>query len=234
MIPSSRWFPTNLPERAMWYENFATQFAAVGVSLGFTANDIGSVTNDNDVFQFLVQADVQIEAYKKAVMQYRKIITEGDIGDANPQFPANPAFTLPAIVFTGMFERLNKLRSKIMAADNYTDEIGALLGILPKAPDSLVEAEVKPQIETFAAQSGYQFSVVVSGRGNSDMWDVLILKKGAASWQSAKTAVGKSVDVVVTPTTAGEAEQIQVRVQLKKNNQNYGQPSDMVYVTVNP
>jgi hypothetical protein len=39
---------------------------------------------------------------------------------------------------------------------------------------------------------------------------------------------------VVTPTTPGESEQIQVRVQLKKNNQNYGQPSDMVYVTVNP
>jgi hypothetical protein len=108
------------------------------------------------------------------------------------------------------------------------------LGILPTQGDSLVEAEVKPQIETFAAQSGYQFSVVVSGRGNSDMWDVLILKKGAASWQSVKTAVGKSVDVQITPTTPGEAEQIQVRVQLKKNNQNYGQPSDMVYVTVNP
>jgi len=66
------------------------------------------------------------------------------------------------------------------------------------------------------------------------MWDVLILKKGASGWQSVKTAVGKSVDVQITPNTPGEAEQIQVRVQLKKNNQNYGQPSDMVYVTVNP
>ena len=234
MIPSNRWFPLSLAERALWYENFATQFAAVGTGLGFTANDISSVTNDNDVFQFLANAAVQIEAYKTAVVQYRKIITEGDIGEPNPQFPANPAFTLPASVATGMFERLNKLRTKIMAADNYTNETGALLGILPTQGDSLVEAEVKPQIETFAAQSGYQFSVVVSGRGNSDMWDVLILKKGAASWQSAKTAVGKSVDVVVTPTTPGEAEQIQVRVQLKKNNQNYGQPSDIVYVTVNP
>lgn len=29
-------------------------------------------------------------------------------------------------------------------------------------------------------------------------------------------------------------EQMQVRVQLRKNNQNYGQPLDIVYVTVNP
>jgi len=50
MIPSSRWFPTNLADRALWYENFATQFAAVAVSLGFTANDAASVNNDNDVF----------------------------------------------------------------------------------------------------------------------------------------------------------------------------------------
>ena len=234
MIPSHKWFPRILAERAAWYENFANQFADVAVSLDFTANDVNSVNNDNDVFQFLADATVEIDAYKKAIGQYRTIITEGDIGDPNPQFPANPALTLPASVDTGIFERLIKLVERIRAAPNYTDQIGALLGILPTASGSIVEGEVKPTIQTFAAQTGYQFSVVVTGRGESDMWDVLILKKGAGSWQSVKTAVGKSVDVVITPTTAGEAEQIQVRVQLKKNNQNYGQPSDMVYVTVNP
>jgi len=160
MIPSQTWFPTNLAARAAWYENFATQFALIAVSLGFTTNDINSIANDNAVFQFLANAAVQLEAYITAIGKYRKIITEGDIGEPNPQFPANPSFTLPAIVYTGMFERLNKLRTRIMAAENYTDETGALLGILPKAPDSLVESEAKPQIETFAAQSGYHFSVV--------------------------------------------------------------------------
>jgi len=108
------------------------------------------------------------------------------------------------------------------------------LGILPSQADSIAPSEVKPSIETFAAQTGYQFSFVVSNRGESDMWEVLILRKGTSSWQSVKTAVGKSVDVTLTPTAPGEAEQVQIRVQLRKNNQNYGQPSDMIYVTVNP
>ena len=49
-----------------------------------------------------------------------------------------------------------------------------------------------------------------------------------------KTASGKSIDVTIEPTAQGKPEQIQVRVQLKKNNADYGQPSDAVYVTVNP
>lgn len=234
MIPSQTWFPTNLPARAAWYENFANQFAVVGAGLGFTANEINSLNNDNDVLQFLLGAAVEIEAYKKSVKEYREIITEGEIGEPNPQFPANPALALPASIDAGMFERLVKLVERIRAAPNYTDQTGALLGILPTQSEQIAPSEVKPQIETFAAQTGYQFSVVVAGRGESDMWEVLILKKGSASWQSVKTAVGKSVDVTITPTTPGESEQIQVRVQLRKNNQNYGQPSDMAYVTVNP
>lgn len=234
MIPSYRWFPRNLPARALWYANFANQFADVGASLGFTANEINSVNNDNSVFQFLANAAVEIEAYKRSVGEYREIITEENIGEPNPQFPANPALALPASIDTGMFERLVNLVERIRVAPNYTDQIGALLGILPTQPEQIAPSEVKPTIQTFAAETGYHFSVVVEGRKEADMWEVLILKKGAAGWQTVKTANGKSVDVTITPTTPGESEQIQVRVQLRKNNQNYGQPSAMVYVTVNP
>ena len=63
--------------------------------------------------------------------QYRKIITEGDIGDPTPEFPANPAFALPVVQPTGIFERLNNLVERIRVAPNYTAETGALLGIIP-------------------------------------------------------------------------------------------------------
>lgn len=233
MIPSDRWFPTNLSARADWYENFAVQFAALAVSLGFTANDASSIQNDNDVLQFLADVRTQVSAYEKAVGQYRRIITEGKIGEPKPAFPDNPAFALPASIDTGMFERLNKLVERIRVAPGYTEETGALLGILPKQTDSISPADAKPSIQAFAAQSGYMFSTVVTDRGEADMWEVMILKKGGA-WQTVKTASGKSVDVTIQPTAAGEAEQIQARVQLRKNNQNYGQPSDMIYVTLNP
>jgi len=109
MIPSNRWFPTTLAARGAWYANFATQFERIAVSLGFTAADITEVNNDNDVMQFVGQADTEVEAYEKAVRAYRKTVTEGDVGDATPDFPANPAFALPVVVPTGIFERLDKL-----------------------------------------------------------------------------------------------------------------------------
>ncbi len=36
------------------------------------------------------------------------------------------------------------------------------------------------------------------------------------------------------PLNPGDAEQIQVRVQLRKNNANYGQLSDIVYIALSP
>lgn len=234
MIPSNRWFPTSLPARAAWFLNFYTQFALVAISLGFKQTDIDAVESDNSVMQFLADIFNQLKAYEAAVGQYRKIITENDIGDATPAFPANPNFALPVVVPTGIFERLDKLRTKIMAADDYTDEIGALLGILPSAPDSISPEDVKPVIEVSGAQTGYLFTIIVKDRADADQWDVLILRKGASQWTSVGRFTGRSADITVTPTTPGDAEQIQVRVQLRKSNANYGQLSDIQYVTINP
>lgn len=232
MIPSQTWFPTNLPARAAWFDNFNTQFAIVAASLGL-ASEVSEVSKDNDVMQFIASSDVQVDAFDDAMRQYRRIVTTGDVGDPEPSIPASPVFTAPDGVPTGIFQRLSERRDRIMSAANYTDETGALLGILPKAPESISPGDVKPTISVSGAQTGYLFAVTVTGRADSDSWEVWILKKGG-TWTNVKTAVGKSVDVTVTPTTPGDAEQIQVRVQLRKNNQNYGQASDIQYVTVNP
>ena len=67
MIPSKRWFPSGWQERAAWYQNFSTQFSAVGVSLGFTAAEITAVEDDNLVIQFLADTMVEINAFDDAV-----------------------------------------------------------------------------------------------------------------------------------------------------------------------
>lgn len=235
MTPSPNWFPTSLQDRAAWYLNFNTQAQATGATLGLTAGDLTQIDNDNDVMQFLAATKTQLDAYEAAVTTYRRIITTGDVGDVTPPFPANPAFALPVVIPTGMFERLSEVyRQRIMASAAYTDEQGVLYGIVgikevPKAPSS-----IKPTLEVFAAQTGYMFSAVVSNREDSDMWDISVKMSSSANWTLAKTATGKATDVVVTPTTPGQPIQLQARVQLKKNNQNYGQLSDTVYVTVNP
>ncbi len=88
-------------------------------------------------------------------------------------------------------------------------------------------------IQVFGAANNHHFSIVVAGRGEAVMWDVYILRKGG-EWTKVDSCQGKSADVSVSLTTPGEAEQIQVRVQLRKNNTDYGQVSEPAYVTLNP
>lgn len=233
MLLSSTWFPTNLPARAVWFANFNTNFAAVAASLGLTSF-VAQVGKDNAVMQFAADSFAQLKAYESAMGQYRRIITEGDIGDPEPAIPANPAFAFPDSVPTGIFERVGKLRDKIMSADAYTDEIGALLGILSSAPASIAPGDVKPSIEASGAQTGYLFSIVVKDRAEADMWDVFIQRKGESGWTSVGRFTGRSTDVTITPATPGDSEQFNVRVQLRKGNTNYGQVSDIVQVTINP
>ena len=79
----------------MWYENFAKQFADLASGLGFAAGDVTAIDNDNDVMQFIGGATVEMKAVDDGLRQYRIGITEGNIGDPTPGFPAMPVLTLP-------------------------------------------------------------------------------------------------------------------------------------------
>ena len=130
----------------------------------------------------------------------------------------------------GLAQKRNK---RFKAADGYTKEIGIALGIDGDAP-SISPGSVKPTLEAFAAQNGYMFSVVVANRGEADMSEAQIRRAGSEAWTSAKAFTGKSADVTITPTTPGQPEKLDVRIRLKKKNEDYGQTSDAVSVTVNP
>lgn len=233
MIPNWRWFPRTMAERAVWYENFATQFAMVATSLGFTAADVTWVNDDNDVMQFLADIPAQLDAFEGAVRQYRIIITEGDKGAPVPQFPANPAFALEKTIPTGMFERLDKLRTRIMAADNYTDEIGALLDILPSHTEQAAPETLKPVCTVTAAFSGYKYTVHATRLGKPG-YKVQMRRGNSETWTDAGQSQTADIEIHFTPTTPGQPERIQVRVILIDKNEETGQPSDAVYVTLNP
>src|SRR5262245_19811513 len=104
-IPSKGWYPTNLQERAAWHQNYAPQLSVLGAGLGVTAAEIAQAQDDATAMQFLAQTDVDFLAYGDAIRQYRLTITEGNPGEPTPAFPANPTFTLPDVVPTGIFRR---------------------------------------------------------------------------------------------------------------------------------
>jgi hypothetical protein len=236
MIPSGKWFPTNLAARAAWFLNFATQFAAVGLSLGFTAPEIAAVQDDNTCFQDLASGQVELDAYKDAVRQYRINVTEGAVGEPTPAFPAGIDVTPAELRPTGIFQRLIELVDRIRAAAAYTDEIGALLGIIPSASGSSFAGggdDLKPVIKVSASFSDFKFTANVTRLGQ-EAFKIQIQRSGSSAWTDEAFATSNPCEVVITPTTPGQPARILVRAILLNHNQPIGQPSDPAFVTVNP
>lgn len=238
MIPSKRWFPLSLQDRAAWYNNFAVQCAgAPGTALALSTGQISTVTHDNATMQFLAATQLQIDKFASGFRQFRDILTEGNIGEVTPVSPVPPDTTVPTPVSpTGIFERLDDLVKWIKANPAYTDEIGAVMGILPSPADGLPdvpESELKPTIKASDSMGGYQFQVTVSRLGKQ-AFKVQVQKKGDTDWKDIAFATSNPVICTLTPTVPGDPERVMVRGILLEKNQPVGVPSDPTYVTVNP
>lgn len=201
--------------------------------IGATDADITAVGTAAANLQYLVDYSALIEANKRTVNKIKQESFNGDPDEPVSAFPAFPAAAPPNPLVAGEKELAQKRHRRWKAADGYTKEIGIALGIDGDTP-SISPGSVKPTVEVFPAQSGYMFTVVIGNRGDSDSADVKIRRSGSETLTVAKTITGKSADVTVTATNPGQPERLQVVIQLKKKNADYGQPSDAVSVTVNP
>ena len=234
MVPSSKWFPTNLAARAAWYANFANQFITIYAAVLGLGTYTGAVDKDNIDFQSIAATRLAAKNFDRAVADFLRELTEAAIGSPLPVFPSESFAAPPQGVAAGIFQRLDELRTLIMAQPNYTQAMGTAMGIETSPVTPISPPTVKPTIIAEAAATGYHFSVIAGNRQEADQWRVMVLRKGAEGWVVAETATGKSVDVHLTPQTPGEPEVVQVRIQLRKNNEDYGQVSDTLWITINP
>ena len=233
MIPSRRWFPGTLQERAAWFDNFKTQFSTLYISLGLTLADNTVVANDNIIVQFVAEAATAVDAFAEANRQYRYLVMEGDIGSPMPLIPDYTAPGAPSEVPAGIFERLDNLVKRIRLSPTYTDEAGALLGIIPSNPSRTPEADLKPVIKASESLSQYKFTVNVTRLGMPQL-KIQVQKMGQATWNDVAFATSNPAQVTVTPTTPGQPERVLVRAILQDRQTDVGIPSDPTYVTVNP
>jgi len=233
MIPSKTYFPQSLAERLLWFANFAAQFANYAVILGFLPADVTAVNEDNDDFQSIGKTTVTCENFKKAIIDFRISLTENPIGSVLPVFPIEAFAAPPNGVPAGLFERLDRLRTRIMVSDTYTDEIGAALGIVPGDKAEAPEETLKPIIKASALSEPYKLKVDVTRLGMPG-YRVEFQRAGSSTWELGAFATSNPCEFAITPTTPGEPERILVRAILLKNNEQVGEPSDPTYVTVNP
>jgi hypothetical protein len=203
--------------------------------VGATAAEITWVPATLANLNYIASYCATLDADKKAAFDIKQSYFAGEKGSAVSDFPTIAAAVVPNPPLTGgVLFVLRDMAKRYKLGPGYTKEIGIALGIEEASKEAVNPGDVKPTIEVFGAQTGHHFSVVVAGREDSDQWEVQILRSGSTTWDTVKTATGKSADVSVTLTTPGQPEQLQVRVQLIKANQPYGQLSDAATVTVNP
>ena len=234
MIPSKSYFPLSIQERAGWYDNFNAQMQVIGSTLGFSAGELTALASDNQVMQFLATTDVTITAYDDAVRTYRKVITESNVGDKTPAFPANIVLALPVVIATGMFERLDMMVKRIRVAANYTPETGALLDIIPGAggptKDSL-NADA-PKID--ATVSPGNIVNVKFIRVASDGVLIEILIDNSATWTNAGRFPKSPAEIAIPQNADHLPRNVQIRARFLAGNNPVGDWSDVVTVQTIP
>jgi hypothetical protein len=236
--PNQSCVPGDLQGQAGWFGNWNAQMQIVGASLGFSPAELDRIKDDNTYLQFMAEAALSVEAYRGAMTDFRRGILVRRNGSTTPDYPsAFAGLVLPATsspVTAGLWDRLNHDIDRVRSYPTYTSETGSLLGTNPAQPTARDVGTLKPTASYSAAMHGYLFSTVITGREESDAWQVWIRPEGASDWRLAATATGKSVDYTYDPGETTGPVQLQVYIQLRKNNANYGQPSEIGLVTVNP
>lgn len=230
----SDWYKRTMDDLAVWWANLDLRrgdFAAKYPILTTEAFKLGAAAA---WVAYWVDARHSFDETSKQISVYFNTIVGKDASADPPLLPvvALPPGT-PAEVPPGIEKFIRDIRREVVGYTNYAKADGEALGFesTPIAPIS--PTLVKPVIQCFAAANNHHFSVVVTGRADSDMSELWIQRKGG-NWTLQGTYNGKAFDASVSLTVPGEPEQIMARVQLRQKNQNYGQPSDPVYVTLNP
>lgn len=232
MQPSSNWFPTSLQERAAWYQNFSVQFGAVGGSLGFTPAEISGIDGDNGVMQFVAEAATAVDAFADAMRQYRKVTTENPVGSPNANIPTYIPPTIPEDRPTGIFERLDELVKRIRVAPSYTDEIGALLGIIPAVTTRPAPSEMQPQLKTTSLPGSLVQVKFV--RGQMDGIAIEMKIDNAATWSDAGRFFSSPAELVIPQNAENLPRAVQVRARFVDGNSPVGQFSDIATTATQP
>lgn len=201
--------------------------------VGASGADIEAVKQDAANLQALVDYSALIEANKRTVNKIKQQLYNGDPDETISPLPVFAEFTPPFALNAGAFERAKKRNRRFKAADGYTKEIGIALGIEGESstvsPDS-----IKPTFEAYPAQNGFEVAIVIANRGKSDMWKTIGRKMNSEKWSELSSGTGKSGNVRITPSEEGQPERMELKIQLYKSNEPYGQASDPQYVTFNP
>lgn len=200
---------------------------------GADDDDIRELNNDEGNMEAIMEFCPLADEFKSTAFGIKRVLIRGNIGDSVGTMMTAPTFTPPAELVAGIEKRSRK-RDGLWKRSKTMTEAAMIALDLVDTPDNIAPGTIKATFEAHPAQMGLEAALVISNRGKSDMWKALGQKSDATKFSEMTSGTGKSGNVTLQPTTPGQPERILMMIQLYKNNEPYGQPSDPKYVTFNP
>lgn len=223
--------PNSWSAFADWMANFNGGMTTLAAKYGLTG-ELTQLDKDNDWVQYWIPAKQIARHQENQLNDFIDAIVSGEQGA--PQ-PTDPAWGLPAgpppNIAPGLKKRLRSLVRQIKANPLYTKADGELLGIV--SPE---EADISPETTTpeINLRSLANFAVEVEFRKYGfDALRVEYRHKGG-NWILAAILTSSPGIFNIVPTTAGEAEQIEVRAVFLLKNQPFGNFSPTYNAVIQP
>lgn len=223
---------------ARFLEHLQTQkqnIAAFAAEVGATPADEAAIAADAAAIAQLIALANLADDWKKTITGVKaRVLSSKPDPPAGTIQAAPPIAALTQPVEANAIGRSRERDQRFLHANPPPSQACLeALDLIGEESQGLTPGDVKPTIRVSPAASGYLFSIVVGGRGDATSWEVSVRGKDGV-WHQAGTFTGKSADVVFEPTPSGDPLLLDIRVQLKKSNENYGQVSDIVQTTLNP
>lgn len=232
MVPSSKWFPSTLSDRAAWFNNFATVFAALATSLGFLPADVTAVQADNQTVQDLTNYSHSVDTFAKGVTAYRKEVLEGKNGSPAATPPVVPSLGDVDITLPGVYERLDNLVKRIRLSPTYSTEEGMQLGIVPAKTDPIAPNEMQPVLKTSVLPGNIIEVGFKRGQSNGVVIEVIVDK--GQEWVSMGNFFSSPAVLNIPQSDNDLPRAVQIRARYLEKGTPVGQWSETYNCVTTP
>lgn len=229
--------PQSDPDLLLWAKSFQKSFPAEAPNLGFSAAEIGAVTDDLQSLIYVLELIPQMRSRLQELTSYKNLLRDGGgSSDAGALPELSIASPPPKAVAPGIVARLTDVVQRASTSPRFTEAMGKLLGISsPQAQQSgaaTLLGQVAPKAKTACLPSGEVRIEFV--RGDSDGVVVESRRGGETEWKHL--AVDRFSPYVDTrpPLSPGQPERREYRLRYLDEDEPVGPYSDLIVVHTMP
>ena len=231
MLEDKDWYPGRLEDRVAWHARLDERARDFAAKYGWDADLLAAIRADRLWIEHWHNEQVEHEATGRQLTKYIHVIG-GNKTDADvPQKPKfNNSDDAPPEVPPGIEARTRALRRETVGRTYYSEADGLALGFEKLPADEPDRSQLAPELK-IKTLDNYRLEVAFSKQG---MGAVRFEVRRAGSWMPLGDKASSPAVLTVTPTTAGEAEKIELRAVFLKDYEPVGVYSPIYTALIAP